>query len=140
MSDPVHTVATRAVTLEGGARARRVRPYVLRVGDETLAVSSLGYRVGSRPGADLVLDDPEVSRLHFEILMDEHGYRLRDLGSTNGTVVDGARANDVYLRPGSRVVIGGTTLVFEPRGEEVDVPASPAASFGPLVGASVAVC
>lgn len=45
------------------------------------------------PGAqpDIALDDPYVSRRHAEIFFDEGRYALRDLGSTNGTIVDDTR-------------------------------------------------
>ncbi len=141
MTDSSDTMATRTILADGEVVGRRIRPYVLRVeGGPSPRVEALAFRVGSRPGADLVLaDDPKVSRLHFEIALDEHGYRLRDLGSTNGTFVDGLRARDVYLRPGSRIAVGGHVLTFEPGGAEVDVPTSLDDRFGPLVGRSVAM-
>ena len=138
MSDVIHTLATRSVVRDG-VSGRTMRPYVLRGDAVQERVTATSYRVGGRPGADLVLADPRVSRLHFEISVDAHGYRLRDLGSTNGTVVDGYRANDLYLRPGSEITVGDTTLRFTPEDDEVDVPASPDDRFGPLVGASVAM-
>ncbi len=96
-------------------------------------------RVGSREGTDLVLADEMVSRIHFEITADQHGYRLRDLGSRNGTIVDGYRAQDVYLKPGSRIHVGETQLVFEPLLEEAELPLSRHQRFGPLVGRSRAM-
>src|SRR5262249_6388702 len=47
--------------------------------------------VGSHRGLDLALDDPAVSRAHFEILATTKGYLLRDLGSTNGTSIESVR-------------------------------------------------
>ncbi len=96
-------------------------------------------RVGSREGTDLVLADATVSRIHFEIAADQHGYRLRDLGSSNGTVVDGYRAHDVYLKPGSRIHVGHTEIIFEPLLEEAELPLSRQERFGPLVGKSRAM-
>jgi DNA-binding NtrC family response regulator len=96
-------------------------------------------RVGSREGTDVVLPDDTVSRIHFEITADQHGYRLRDLGSSNGTVVDGYRVHDVYLKPGSRIHVGQSEVVFEPLLEEAELPLSRQERFGPLVGRSKAM-
>jgi two-component system response regulator GlrR len=96
-------------------------------------------RVGSREGTDVVVADATVSRIHFEIAADEHGYRLRDLGSSNGTVVDGYRAHDVYLKPGSRIHLGQTEIIFEPLVQEAELPLSRNERFGPLVGRSRAM-
>ncbi len=140
MTEPSHTLATRTLISGGEVVGRRIRAYSLRVvGGETHEVEAVIFRVGSRRGADLVLEDGRVSRLHFEITLDEHGYRLRDLESTNGTFVDGYRARDVYLRPQSRIEVGDQTIVFSPGEAEVDVPASPDDRFGPLFGRSLAM-
>ena len=100
--------ATRTLVAGGAAPSRRMRSYRLRVRDDggrtaEHTIDRPVVRAGSRIGNDLVLSDETVSRLHFEIGADEHGYRLRDLGSRNGTRVDGYRAADIYLRPGSVV-------------------------------------
>ncbi len=142
---PEGTPATRTLIRDGRAVARRIRTYRLDVIDPTsppiapVTVTTPVFRIGSRPGSDLVLRDETVSRLHCEIVIDEHGHRLRDLGSTNGTVVDGVRAIDVYLRPGARVRVGRIELVFVPQGEEAEIALSAGDRFGPLVGRSVAM-
>ena len=138
--EPIH--ATRTITTEGRPPARRMRAYRLHVQDgggsaQPREVSQPRYQVGSKPGNDLVLTDNTVSRMHVEIVADEVGYRLRDLESTNGTMVDGYRVHDLYLKPGSLIRIGNSTLRFEPLTTETDVPASSSDSFGPLVGRSV---
>jgi two-component system, NtrC family, response regulator GlrR len=96
-------------------------------------------RVGSRDENDLTLPDQTVSRIHFEIGADAKGYRLRDLGSSNGTFVDGYRVNDVYLKPGSRIHAGHTEVIFEPLVTEAELPLSREERFGPLVGRSAAM-
>src|ERR1700742_3112191 len=47
-----------------------------------------------RSGADLNLSDPKISGLHCELRLQHDGYRIRDLGSTNGTHVRGVRVGD----------------------------------------------
>jgi DNA-binding NtrC family response regulator len=91
-------------------------------------------RVGSHPANDIAVADPAVSRIHCEIVADGHGFRLRDLGSTNGTFVDGWRANDVYLRPGARIELGDTRIVVEPLADEAELQVAASDRFGPLLG------
>src|SRR5437660_4303133 len=56
-------------------------------------------------GNDLALDDPKVSRFHCEISFTEKGWLLKDLGSTNGTWLDGKRIESAYISPGSNLVV-----------------------------------
>ncbi len=129
----------------GRTAPTRVRMYRLtRVGPAgrrddgapPLEVTQTLLRIGAHAQNDLVLDAEGVSRIHCEIAADEHGFRLRDLGSTNGTHVDGMRAQDVYLRPGARLTIGRAELLFEPLAAEATVPLAEGDRFGPLVGRS----
>ncbi|HZO12842.1 MAG TPA: sigma 54-interacting transcriptional regulator [Polyangiaceae bacterium] len=107
--------------------------------EETREVATSCLRIGSRRGNDLLLDDPAVSRFHAEIVADEHGYRLRDLGSHNGTMVDGYRVHDIYLKPGSLIAMGQCVLRFEPLLREAEVAISEDEHFGPLLGKSAAM-
>jgi len=67
--------------------------------------------IGRRRG-DLLLDDPMCSSTHAQIIPREDGWFLQDLGSTNGTMVDGRLVREAPLRPGAEVSIGNTTLVM----------------------------
>ena len=53
-----------------------------------------------------------VSSHHAEIIRRGDGYLLRDLGSTNGTMVNGQRVSAVALNPGDMIQLGTTTLTF----------------------------
>jgi len=64
-------------------------------------------RLGRAPDCDVVLPSPHVSRYHAELVVDAGGARLRDLGSTNGTTVDGQPAGGEPLRPGAQLSFGG---------------------------------
>jgi pSer/pThr/pTyr-binding forkhead associated (FHA) protein len=67
--------------------------------------------IGRKRG-DLLLDDPLVSSTHAQIIVRNDGFIIQDLGSTNGTLVDGRLIREAPLRPGSEVAIGNTRLVL----------------------------
>ena len=64
--------------------------------------------IGRDPMSDIVLNDPEVSRQHVRLTRTTDGYQLEDLGSTNGTYVDGERLSSEPhpLQPGQSISIG----------------------------------
>ena len=64
---------------------------------------------------DLVLTDTTVSRRHALLAAEGDRYVLRDLDSTNGTIVDGTPVREAYLAPGARIVFGDTEVLFQPR-------------------------
>ncbi|MGI8667002.1 MAG: FtsK/SpoIIIE domain-containing protein [Jatrophihabitans sp.] len=68
--------------------------------------------IGRMVGADLQLDDPDVSRRHAELLLDPHTVWIRDLGSTNGTRLDGVTVGDQPrpVTPGCLIELGSSQL------------------------------
>jgi pSer/pThr/pTyr-binding forkhead associated (FHA) protein len=69
--------------------------------------------IGRSTDADIVLDDAGVSRKHAEVrLMDDGRARVIDLGSTNGTFVDGERVHAGNLTEGSTITVGRTRIVY----------------------------
>jgi hypothetical protein len=79
-------------------------------------VFSLGGEVtiGRDPGNEVPLpEDTTVSRRHARLRAADGGYRVEDLGSSNGTFVNGGRVTEAPLRPGDEVSIGGTRFRFE---------------------------
>ncbi|MBM7502921.1 FhaA domain-containing protein [Agromyces aurantiacus] len=68
--------------------------------------------IGRGSEADVTLDDSGASRRHAEVQWDGSRARVRDLGSTNGTQVNGAPAKDVVLEPDSVITIGRSRIVF----------------------------
>jgi two-component system, NtrC family, response regulator GlrR len=93
--------------------------------------------IGSNPLNDLVIEDPTVSRFHCELLMEEEGPRLTDLRSRNGTLVNGLRVRDAYLRGGALIRLGQVTLRFDFSSERNRLRLSDSARFGRLVGTSL---
>lgn len=68
-------------------------------------------RMGRGTETDIRIDDPGVSRNHCEIVLGTD-VLLRDLGSTNGTWLNGERVTEVVLSDGSEVTVGATVLRF----------------------------
>src|SRR5262245_58907453 len=74
---------------------------------------SIRYTLGRAPTNRLVLRDDLCSREHAEVFPAEGGWHLRDLGSLNGTHINGEQIrNDRPLRPLDEVRVGRTRLVF----------------------------
>jgi serine/threonine protein kinase len=70
--------------------------------------------LGRDAGADCVLDSKGTSRRHARIERRPEGFFVRDLGSTNGTCVNGRKLErEVRLEPGDRIQVGDTELEFE---------------------------
>ena len=70
-------------------------------------------RIGRAPECELVLKDSRVSRRHARLHARDGVLVLTDLGSTNGTRVNGHRVTEVVLGAGDRIQIGETSLVVE---------------------------
>jgi len=120
-----------------GARTETTRGFSLALGDQTWTGTRCA--VGSHASNDLVIDDSTVSRFHAEVWIDEGGVRIRDLESRNGTLVDGTRVIDAFLRDGSTIALGRAKLRYEPRTVAAPPRLAERASFGHLVGGSHAM-
>ena len=68
--------------------------------------------VGKLSGNDLQLDDNSVSRNHCKFVRAKNAYKIIDLGSTNGTYVNGKRITEKKLELGDNITIGRTILKF----------------------------
>ncbi|MEQ1876857.1 MAG: FHA domain-containing protein, partial [Bdellovibrionia bacterium] len=76
------------------------------------------WKAGRAPECQIVLDEGAASRQHFEILKTNSGFQLRDLGSSNGTRVNGNVVDEmttIVLNSGDIIAIGGTTIEFQVR-------------------------
>lgn len=69
--------------------------------------------IGRSPDSTVVVADPRASRRHAEIRPSGHGFAVIDLGSMNGTVVNGAPVREHVLQDGDELRIGSTSLRFE---------------------------
>ena len=80
--------------------------------DRTL-VPAFPFSIGRTGGVDLQIESSRVSRTHAQILEDEEGYRIRDLDSTNGTLVNGTRVQDSQLVEGDILQVADVEFVFQ---------------------------
>jgi pSer/pThr/pTyr-binding forkhead associated (FHA) protein len=75
--------------------------------------SGFGWVIGRSRHCDLVLGEPTVSRLHAELREEGAAWVIADLGSTNGTWVNGWRIQRAELSPGDEVALGLQRFVFD---------------------------
>jgi two-component system, NtrC family, response regulator GlrR len=95
--------------------------------------------IGTHESAHLKLSDETVSRFHCEIDVEGGRARVRDLGSRNGTLLDGVSVESAWLHPNATLTIGTTEIRFELKSEHVQIPLSSRDQFGLMVGRSVAM-
>ena len=93
----------------GGAGAGSL---VLPTGDR-FTLEEHVITIGRRPESNIVLADPNVSRNHAEIRPQGDGFLLVDLGSTNGSKVNGMRVDQRLLADGDEIMFGNTRMRFE---------------------------
>ena len=120
----VRVVGVDLVVVEGPSRGARVE----------LAGTA---RVGSAEGSTLKLDDRRVSRLHCEIVLGPKLTGVRDLGSTNGTFIDGVRIRDADVPAGAVVRVGESAFRIEARENPLWIELSDRTELGELVGSSL---
>jgi pSer/pThr/pTyr-binding forkhead associated (FHA) protein len=68
--------------------------------------------IGRNAGADISLPDEALSGVHATIELGLAGFRIRDLGSTNGTFVNGSQVQATDLKHGDRITLGEHTLQY----------------------------
>ena len=141
MSRTEETV-TRLITRDDKSVALQVRRAQLRVsrGPDKGQKKEIELRrmvVGTSTDCDLVLTDPAVSRQHFELLPGEKEFRIRDLGSKNGTTINGLRVVEAVMSGGEDILIGKTRIRFSMLDKLDEYPISTETSFGPVLGRSL---
>ena len=125
----VRSSATAQVVASGGrssrsgrsARAARKAGVTIEVNGSTHALTAPGLVLGRGSEADLRINDPGVSRRHVEFRVsgdrDNPSVTVADLGSTNGTLVDGRRVKEAEVHDGATVRIGSTDVRVRYRAE-----------------------
>jgi hypothetical protein len=110
----IYSTAGRvAEPLEERARARQESALLL-MGGKRLVVGPAGVTLGRSRQCDVTVDDPNVSRTHAEVRPRGGSWVLSDLGSTNGSRLNGQRVEGTeVLKPGDEIELGTTVLQFE---------------------------
>jgi hypothetical protein len=99
--------------LEERARSR-ADTALLVLGGKRMVVGPAGATLGRSRKCDIVVDDPNVSREHAEVRPRGGSWVLRDLGSTNGSSINGRRTEGAeVLKPGDEIELGTSTMTFE---------------------------
>ena len=107
---------TQVLSPEQARAAGLVREQVtLYVSGQPFRVTQKVTTMGRSRDCDVVVPDPNVSRVHAEVRHEGLEYVLVDLGSTNGVEVNGRRVLRHNLRDGDRVSLGGAEVVVERR-------------------------
>jgi transcriptional regulator with GAF, ATPase, and Fis domain len=120
------SVGIQVVVMSGSAKGT-----IRRIGEK--------LRIGKAADNDLVLADDTVSRHHCELTREAEGVHVRDLGSTNGTKVQGARVSEAVVQPGVVLKVGEIEIALRPAVRSVEVMPSEKTSFGAAIGHSLAM-
>lgn len=86
---------------------------IIRVGTHEQEFSQGRVLIGRAREADFRIEDPEVSRRHALVSWSNGDLVIRDLESTNGTLVNGHLVSEAIIEPGDEVMIGGYRLTIE---------------------------
>lgn len=85
---------------------------LLNVGGKRHELGGERVVLGRSRDCDIPIEDPNVSRRHAEVIHEDGGWWVVDLGSTNGVEVNGERVKRARLEPDDHIVLGRTELVF----------------------------
>jgi hypothetical protein len=125
-------------------RDEQIATGVIRVDSQTASADSVSWRgvvdiegdrhplikartvIGRGSDADITIPDAGTSRKHVEVLWDGERAMVRDLGSTNGTQLNGRKVMEAPLPPDSTITIGRTNIVFRVVPEASRAPRRPA--------------
>lgn len=77
------------------------------------------YTIGRSEKEAICINDPTISSRHCELIRDEDGsFRVRDLGSTNGTRINGVKVTEQKLVNSDILQVGGVEIMFDNEGDE----------------------
>jgi predicted component of type VI protein secretion system len=105
---------TSAISAEEAKRHGLTREVVeLVLDDRTYPLEGRGpWTVGRSQENDIIVPDPNVSRTHARLSRDDNGFVVEDLGSTNGTLLDGAPIDRERIESGDELTFGQATARF----------------------------
>ncbi|GMU59003.1 MAG: hypothetical protein AMXMBFR34_07660 [Myxococcaceae bacterium] len=138
-SPPKPDDSTLPASPSGYRVAASVESFTLAFKEGRARVTDGVASLGSHAGNTLVVADPTVSRFHAEVRYEDERLLVRDLGSTNGTFIDGVRVKEGYLKAGNTLRLGTADVRLELDGKRHFLPVSESSRFGELVGSSPAI-
>lgn len=99
--------------------------YLIIAGQRIFDLTTPAIRMGRAFDNDLILEDRRVSRYHAQLRLRYGRYVLQDLGSSGGTLVNGYPVQELALRPGDVLSLGGLEVIFaeEPSPKSIAAPA-----------------
>ncbi len=112
--DPDLGVSTFAIESEVVDTTPGAPDWIVLPDGRRVAIADAVLTIGRLPECAIALDDPNVSRRHAQLRRDGQSVVLVDLGSTNGTKVNGVQIRERHLVPGDSITVGTTTMRFEP--------------------------
>ena len=95
------------------AESKPVSRALLTMDGKTFVIDRPRAVMGRSQRCDFVLDDPNISRRHCELQLQDDGWHLVDLDSTNGISVNGRQVASALLSPGDEILIGTSRLNFD---------------------------
>ena len=129
------------ITSQIERQAAGSRPCCLRVirgpdAGHEVVIPPVGLVIGADPAAHVVLADPAVSGRHLSVVPRPQGFEVTDLGSRNGTFLDGIALTSATVPLGSVLLVGTSLVQLLPGEERIAIEPSAADSFGGLHGTS----
>jgi len=111
----LHLAPDTRTTAHAQREPPSVRPLTLVWNDGQLRLEDSTITIGAHPGNQISLEDRFVSGFHCRVHLHGARWRVKDLGSTNGTWVDGNRALITRLQDNDRILAGTTQFRFSER-------------------------
>ncbi len=81
--------------------------------EKTYPIDKVVFRVGREKNNDLIIDDMEMSRNHFEIIRDNYVYTIKDLNSKNGTLLNRNKIQSTILKNNDSIKAGNSIFLFK---------------------------
>jgi two-component system, NtrC family, response regulator GlrR len=137
MDDPRVTEALRDEAVRAVVRACRLTVTAGPGAGRSHELAAERIVIGADPRADLVLDDPALSKFHCEVTIRDGVAVVRDLGSRNGTRIDRVAVIEAPLRDGALLQVGRSELRFDLGTRDVAIPLASRDHFGRLCGRAI---
>ena len=112
--DPELSVSTFAIESDVNEAEGPTTDWLVLPDERRVPIADEVVTIGRLPECAVVLDDPNVSRRHAQLRREGEAVLLVDLGSTNGTKVNGIQIRERHLSAGDVITVGTTMMRFEP--------------------------